>query len=466
MGKSTGTDEAAPFIVTTPASQSFEGKRNVIRRHVMRGKNRKKPPSRPPSWMNSSKPRNTDNVDKEKRVSIPPKVGNDFSLAAFSAEIGPGMLEDIWKLKHAMVPAEFGLVSNQTESSFFEPVLNDTACLHFTLFTTKVYMDSLDGKKEISKIALVHLVNALAILQQRLAGSDKEQTISDSTILVVVGLTMTATALGDLEAAQNHLRGLFKMVMLRGGISAFKENRSLQPKIFRADIGVALATGCKPLFFSGCVSWDSYIPSKGKLSHLQPKDSDPDPEIPTSDIGHFLYSLDARLRSAWDDLAEFSRAANIATQCKLRIDTELYQEVMVSIHYRLANLRFDAGSIDETIRLTLLSFSSTLFLQWRGTRTRFEFLSQNMKTSVSLLKDNDGNTPAPLMLWIYIVGAVSVFDEQEQAAFQPDLIEVLRVMKLKSWNQVTSSLKSVIWVDVLHDSLAKQIVLAALPEAE
>lgn len=132
-----------------------------------------------------------------------------------------------------MVPAEFGLVSNQTESSFFEPVLNDTACLHFTLFTTKVYMDSLDGKKEISKIALVHLVNALAILQQRLAGNDKEQSISDSTILVVIGLTMTATALGDLEAAQNHLRGLYKMVMLRGGISAFKENRSLQPKIFR-----------------------------------------------------------------------------------------------------------------------------------------------------------------------------------------------------------------------------------------
>lgn len=137
------------------------------------------------------------------------------------------------EVKHAMVPSEFGLVSNQTESSFFEPVLNDTACLHFTLFTTKVYMDSLDGKKEISKMALVHLVNALAILQQRLAGSDKEQSISDSTILVVIGLTMTATALGDLETAQNHLRGLYKMVMLRGGISAFKDFGNLQPKIFR-----------------------------------------------------------------------------------------------------------------------------------------------------------------------------------------------------------------------------------------
>lgn len=72
----------------------------------MRGKNRKKPPSRPPSWMNSSKPCNTDNVDKKKCVSIPPKVGNEFSLAAFSAEIGPGMLEDIWK-RNTPVPHHF-----------------------------------------------------------------------------------------------------------------------------------------------------------------------------------------------------------------------------------------------------------------------------------------------------------------------------------------------------------------------
>lgn len=91
-----------------------------------------------------------------------------------------------------------------------------------------------------------------------------------------------------------------------------------------AAIGVALGTGCKPIFFSGCVSWDSYIPSQGRLSHSESKDSDPDPEIATSDIGHFLDRLDARLRLVWDDLAEFSRAANIATQCKLSIDTELY----------------------------------------------------------------------------------------------------------------------------------------------
>lgn len=220
------------------------------------------------------------------------------------------------------------------------------------------------------------------------------------------------------------------------------------------------------MFFSGCVSWDSYIPSQGRLSHSESKDSDPDPEIATSDIGHFLDRLDARLRLVWDDLTEFSRAANIATQCKLSIDTELYQEVMVSIHYRLANLRFDAGSIDETMRLAMLSFSSTLFLQWRGTRTRFEFLAQNMKTSVSLLKHHGSALPALLTLWIYIVGAVSVFDEQEQAAFQPDLTEVLQVMELKSWNQVALSLKSVIWVDVIHDHLSKQIVQAALPELQ
>lgn len=64
------------------------------------------------------------------------------------------------------------------------------------------------------------------------------------------------------------------------------------------------------------------------------------------------------------------------------------------------------------MRLAILLFSSTLFLHWRGTRTRFKFLTQNIKTSVSLLKYHSSALPALLTLWIYIVGAVSVFDEQ------------------------------------------------------
>jgi len=244
-----------PFIVTTPARQSVEEKRKLIRSHVMRGKNRTKP-LRSRSWISGGKANDTFDTKNENALCIPAKVGGEFSLTAFPTEISPDVLETIWnckriplswcrifnrtnvltnyfEVKHAMFPFEFGPGSNQPELSWFEPIWNDAACLHFTIFIAKRYLDFVHGQKGNSKMALAHFVKALAILQQRLASSDTELSISNSTILVVVGLTMAATILSDLETALKHLNGLHRIFILRGGMSAFKGNRQLQTKIFR-----------------------------------------------------------------------------------------------------------------------------------------------------------------------------------------------------------------------------------------
>lgn len=133
-----------------------------------------------------------------------------------------------------MLPPDFDPTSHQTEQSWLEPILSDPACFHFTLSIAKMYQCHVHGRNENnSSMALSHSVKALTILQQRLAGGDHELPTSDTTILVVVGLTMAATALGDLQTALMHLTGLRKMVDLRGGISAFTLNRKLQTKILR-----------------------------------------------------------------------------------------------------------------------------------------------------------------------------------------------------------------------------------------
>jgi len=59
--------------------------------------------------------------------------------------------------------------------------------------------------------------------------------------------------------------------------------------------------------------------------------------------------------------------------------------------------------------------------------------------------------------------AISVFDENEKACFQPALIEMIRDMELKSGSGFRGSLKSLLWVNILHDAPAKQIVEAMLP---
>lgn len=192
------------------------------------------------------------------------------------------------------------------------------------------------------------------------------------------------------------------------------------------------------------------------------QDSDLTPRISESDLEQILDSLDIRLRLVWDDLSEFVRAANIATQCKLSMDNEIYHEVMVSIHYRLVNLHFETGNVNDTIRLALLAFASTIFLHWRGVENRYQYLALHLKSALFLLGQKAGGMPIHLILWLHITCAAFVFDKTERACFRPALVQVLRSMRLKLWSEVRLSLKSVLWVDVLHDLPAKQIVEAML----
>ncbi|XXG98038.1 hypothetical protein Hte_004355 [Hypoxylon texense] len=210
--------ETTPFIVTTPTRQSVEEKRKFIRSYAMRGKNRKRPLPRPASWINGSRRGDETSTNKENTFSIPAKVGHDFSCAAIPAEVSPALLDVIWKCK---------------AHSWLEPVLNDAACLHFTIFIAETYRDFIQGQKGNGQSALAHFVKALGILQHRLASNENEGSICDSTILVVIGLTAAANSLGDFDAALHHVRGLQQMVTLRGGILAFKTNMMLQAKILR-----------------------------------------------------------------------------------------------------------------------------------------------------------------------------------------------------------------------------------------
>ncbi|RDW89759.1 hypothetical protein BP6252_01791 [Coleophoma cylindrospora] len=462
MGALMPSDDAMHFIVTTPITQSVEEKRKLIRSQVMRGKNRKRLLSRPPSWINGGAVNGPQVFHKGNAISIPAKIGGEFSFTTVSAEMSSDTLDTILKFKRAMFPLELSLTSDETEASWFEPIWSDAACFHFTVFIAKEYLAFIHGQTENSQTAQTHFIKALAILQRRLACSNTELSTSDSTILVVVGLTMAATALDDLEMAVKHLKGLHKLVTLRGGISAFKENKHLQTKICRVDLGVALSIGCQALFLSDGISWDSYISSRAKMPTSGLHDSDPWHQTLTSDLGCILNNLDTRLSHVWDDLSEFVRAANVITQGKLNMDNELYQEVMVSIHYRLVNLRFDVGTVNETIRLALLAFSSTIFLQWRGLKTRYKYLAQHFKTALSPLNHKTGVVPEKLTLWLYIIGAISIFDEHEQTWLQPLLTEVLQIMNMTSWNEVRLSLKSVLWVNVLHDPFAKKLIETTL----
>lgn len=178
----------------------------------------------------------------------------------------------------------------------------------------------------------------------------------------------------------------------------------------------------------------------------------------TPEIETYLENTDVRLLHIWNDLSEFVRAANIAQQCRRGIDTELYLESLVSIHYRLVSLRCQ-GSY-EALRLGLLGFASTLFLQWRNFKTRFEHLAKAFNQALMLTSDQD--IPISLNLWLQIVGHICVFDHEESHSLKPALVHLLNQCRIKSWVEVRCQMKSILWIDFLHENAGKAIVKAAL----
>ena len=78
------------------------------------------------------------------------------------------------------------------------------------------------------------------------------------------------------------------------------------------------------------------------------------------------HDINQDLVATWVAMAEFSHMINRTTKSQHRITTETFLHIMASVMYRLLDMtKFKLGLIEEAIRLGLLAFSSSVFLQWK-----------------------------------------------------------------------------------------------------
>ena len=238
---------------------------------------------------------------------------------------------------------------------------------------------------------------------------------------------------------------------------------SLTLILVRADLGVALSTGRKALFFAQDIPWKSLMPSK--LENLKrwktvPGDISSQPPVSEAKLVRFICRLDPQLRGVWNDIMEFSRVANVVSQCRLTMDDELYHELMISAHYRLIHLRFQDGT-DEIMRLAVLAFTSSIFLQWRDIKIPTHHLSQSFWNALCQFRWKCFPVPLSIKLWLHIIFFITFLDENQQAA-SPVLINTLQELRITHWEQVRNLVKTVLWVDKIHDTKAKLLVENAL----
>lgn len=121
-------------------------------------------------------------------------------------------------------------------SQWAELLSSDAAYLNAVIYAHQFYHDLVAGRKpkdiEPSRsVAYRHLSRSLHLLQEKL--SDEHARLSDSTLKVILTLAGHSARLGQHEMVTRHIRGVRKIVDLRGGVADFRGNPKLLLEIFR-----------------------------------------------------------------------------------------------------------------------------------------------------------------------------------------------------------------------------------------
>jgi hypothetical protein len=114
---------------------------------------------------------------------------------------------------HALYPLEHHLAYDRP--NYAQYLASDVAFVHAMLLTVSAINDVAATNVRPSALTRVHLRNTLHYLSERL--SEAHSYTIDSTITVILTLGHVAALFGDSDAATVHLKGLARIVELRGG---------------------------------------------------------------------------------------------------------------------------------------------------------------------------------------------------------------------------------------------------------
>ena len=215
----------------------------------------------------------------------------------------------------------------------------------------------------------------------------------------------------------------------------------------RCDLGIALLANSDPVFY------------------CQP--AEPLPDYPEQVISSFsnicsqedmqlVQSLNGHLAEVWLVMRKFCFLANLGTQTRMLIEAATIYGTMTAVMYRLLRVGFAAGTLDESLRLGLLTFTHHIFLQWQDIRLPCHPLSESYRNYLQVHALRDTISPR-ILLWLLMIGAVSLFSVSDELWLADHLRRQAERCGIKTWKDGQEVLKSFMWISLLDDKSGKQI---------
>lgn len=217
----------------------------------------------------------------------------------------------------------------------------------------------------------------------------------------------------------------------------------------RCDLGVALLNGSPHVFFC-----DASEPTIEYPVEVLPASGD---KMCSQDNTELVRNMDKKLTTAWLVMKRFCYLVNLSTQTARFIRLEVIHETMIAVFYRLLDLKFARGSMDELVRHGLLCFCYHVFLQWQDIKLPYHHFTNAYRGCILELK-HLGGVPYQYILWMLMIGATSILDVSADAAWlREDLREYAARCGVKTWKEAQEILKSFMWISLLDDQPGKHV---------
>ncbi|KAM5342165.1 hypothetical protein ACJ41O_015196 [Fusarium nematophilum] len=449
------------FIVSTSLDKPDPQIRRSIRSHVMRGRNTRadrraraqaqaqaqaqREDAAAPVSSKASNEREHESLvcqraDGEWALPTPHKIASELSLARYPFEMKPYMLDLMYQAFTTVKPCTYAVdmkVVNDMESHTYS--LADIhlyqATMHSILFTAQSFQDFLLGRPS-SRIAQFHLGETLKYLQQSL--NDESESIALATMGVVTTLASAASVLGDLETVGKHMDGLGRIVELRGGVGSIESGSLIEHKAQRLDIGLAMGTGRKPRLLPKEISWAPQIALVGFKARYK-------------ELEVILPAADPRLLAIWADLRHYSAVANHVGKTGAQIQPDLFLRLSTSVPNRLMNLEYDAESLSEVLRVSMLAYVKGILCQIPGIGRQMRHLYCRLELVLHGQQCSLKYEQARFIFWALFIAGLTIFEGFEEDWHHTAVAQVAETLGIQTWVEAKRVLMGVLWIEGIYD---------------
>ncbi len=176
----------------------------------------------------------------------------------------------------------------------------------------------------------------------------------------------------------------------------------------------------------------------------------PDQTKSKNHLGFLSDDINQSLAEVWLATERFCTLVNGATKLKRRLPEAILLQTMASIMYRLLHMCFAALSFNETIRLALLAFCSQAFLQLPNLKIEETCLPSAYRECLASVSSSRKISPR-LLLWLHMIGAVSVFGTADHVCLRPLLHASIRQCGVNSWSRLKDAMNTLIWIELVFD---------------